>query len=237
MVSPAEDLGSILVVAAHPDDEVLGCGGTIAKYAASGTQVHLAFLADGIGARSATGAHSSPAEQQTLERRRAAARSAADILGTTSISFDDLPDNRLDSIPLLEITQRIEALIAQHHPTKVLTHHAGDLNIDHRHVQQAVITACRPQRGHPVRTLLTFEVPSSTEWQPPGSGAVFAPNWFVDISATLEQKLVALDAYAEELRDWPHPRSRQGVEHLARWRGATVGCEAAEAFVLARQLQ
>ncbi|MEA1052746.1 PIG-L deacetylase family protein [Lamprobacter modestohalophilus] len=232
----------ILIIAAHPDDEVLGCGGTIAKLAGQGAQVHIAFLADGVGARTKQGvtdssdSAESAADQASIEQRRQAARRASAILGATSVSFDDLPDNRLDSIPLLEITQRIEALITQHRPSMVLTHHAGDLNIDHQRVHQAVTTACRPQRGHPVQTILSFEVPSSTEWQPPGSGAVFAPNWFVDISATLEQKLAALDAYAEELRDWPHPRSRQGVEHLARWRGATVGCEAAEAFVLARCL-
>ncbi|MBK5931285.1 PIG-L family deacetylase [Halochromatium salexigens] len=236
MVPTATRLGAVLVIAAHPDDEVLGCGGTVAKLAASGTAVHLTFLADGVGARCETDASLSPVDHQALDQRRNSARRAANILGATSVSFDDLPDNRLDSIPLLEITQRIEALIAQHRPSMVLTHHAGDLNIDHQRVHQAVITSCRPQRGHPVQTILSFEVPSSTEWQPPGSGAVFAPNWFVDISATLEQKLAALDAYAEELRDWPHPRSRQGVEHLARWRGATVGCEAAEAFVLARNL-
>ena len=152
------------------------------------------------------------------------------------MQFDDLPDNRLDSVPLLGITQRIEALIDQHRPATVFTHHTVDLNIDHQRVHQAVMTACRPQRGHPVKTVLCFEVPSSTEWQPPGSGAVFAPNWFIDISATLDQKLAALDAYAGELRDWPHPRSRQGVEHLARWRGATVGCDVAEAFILGRYL-
>ena len=99
-----------------------------------------------------------------------------------------------------------------------------------------MVTACRPQRGCPVKTLLFFEVPSSTEWQPPGSAPVFAPNWFVDISANLDRKLTALDAYAAELRPWPHPRSRQGVEHLARWRGATIGAEAAEAFILGRHL-
>jgi LmbE family N-acetylglucosaminyl deacetylase len=103
-------------------------------------------------------------------------------------------------------------------------------------VHEAAVTACRPQHGHPVKTLLSFEVPSSTEWQPPGSGYPFVPNWFIDISASLDRKLVALDAYARELRDWPHPRSRRGVENLARWRGATVGVEAAEAFILGRQL-
>lgn len=223
---------SVLVIAAHPDDEVLGCGGTLIKAAAAGAEIHLAFLADGIGAR-----HPDPAHRQAeLDQRRAAARTAADILGAASIHFGDLPDNRLDSVPLLDLTQRVEALIARHRPTTLLTHHAGDLNIDHRRTHQAVMTACRPQPGHPVRTLLCFEVPSSTEWQPPGSGTPFTPNWFVDIGATLDGKLAALAAYAAEVRDWPHPRSGAGVEYLARWRGASVGCEAAEAFMLARQL-
>ena len=223
---------SVLVIAAHPDDEVLGCGGTLIKAAAAGAEIHLAFLADGIGAR-----HPDPAHRQAeLDQRRAAARTAADILGAASSHCGDLPDNRLDSVPLLDLTQRVEALIARHRPTTLLTHHAGDLNIDHRRTHQAVMTACRPQPGHPVRTMLCFEVPSSTEWQPPGSGTPFTPNWFVDIGATLDGKLAALAAYAAEVRDWPHPRSGAGVEYLARWRGASVGCEAAEAFMLARQL-
>ncbi|MBK8640454.1 MAG: PIG-L family deacetylase [Chromatiaceae bacterium] len=222
-----------LIIAAHPDDEVLGCGGAILKLTAAGAEVHIAFLADGIGAR-----NPDPARRQAeLAHRRAAAESAAQILGAASLSFDDLPDNRLDSIPLLDITQKVEALIDLYRPTTLFTHHAGDLNSDHRRTHQAVITACRPQRGHPVRTLLCFELPSSTEWQPPGSGLAFTPHWFVDISTTLDGKLAALDAYADELRDWPHPRSRQGIEHLARWRGASVGCDAAEAFMLARHLQ
>ena len=222
----------VLVIAAHPDDEVLGCGGTLLKLARAGAEIHLAFLADGIGAR-----NPDPAQRQAeLDQRRAAARAAADILGAASIHFDALPDNRLDSIPLLDLTQRVEALIARHRPTTLFTHHVGDLNIDHHRTHQAVMTACRPQSGHPVRTLLCFEVPSSTEWQPPGSGTPFTPNWFVDIGATLDGKLAALAAYAAEVRDWPHPRSREGVQYLARWRGATLGCEAAEAFMLARHL-
>jgi LmbE family N-acetylglucosaminyl deacetylase len=137
---------------------------------------------------------------------------------------------------LLEITQAVEMLIAKYQPDMVFSHHAGDVNIDHRRLHDAVVTACRPQKGHPVKTLLCFEVPSSTEWQLPGSAPFFAPNWFVDISATVERKLAALDAYTAELRPWPHPRSLKGVEHLARWRGATVGFNAAEAFMLGRQL-
>lgn len=223
---------TVLILAAHPDDEVLGCGGTIANLAGQGTRVHVAFLADGVASRDGD----TTAQQAALEVRRTAARQACKILGVTSVSFDDMPDNRLDSMALLDIVKPVEALIDQKRPDSVFTHHAGDLNIDHRRLHEAVVTACRPRTGHPVRALLFFEVASSTEWQTPGSAPVFAPNWFVDISATLERKMAALEAYDAEMCPWPHPRSRLGVEHLARWRGATVGVEAAEAFVLGRHL-
>ena len=223
---------SILIFAAHPDDEVLGCGGTIAKLADKGAIIHVAFLADGVFSR----AVDQVKMQEELRIRRAASQKACDILGVRSISFGDFPDNRMDTVALLDITKALENLIAEHKPEVVFTHHAGDVNIDHRRMHEAAVTACRPQRGHPVKTLLCFEVPSSTEWQIPGGAPVFAPNWFVDISDTLDRKFAALDAYAAELREWPHPRSRQGVEHLARWRGATVGVDAAEALMLGRQL-
>jgi LmbE family N-acetylglucosaminyl deacetylase len=221
-----------LILAAHPDDEVLGCGGTIAKLVDQGESVHVAFLADGVTSRDAD------AQSMLTEReaRRAAARKACDILGAQSVSFADFPDNRMDSVVLLDVVKTIELLIATHKPDTVFTHHAGDVNVDHRRIHEAVIPACRPQRNHPVRTLLFFEVPSSTEWQVPGSGAAFEPYWFVDVSDVLPRKLAALDAYSAELRAWPHPRSRQGVEHLARWRGATIGAHAAEAFILGRHL-
>jgi LmbE family N-acetylglucosaminyl deacetylase len=223
---------SILILAAHPDDEVLGCGGTIAKLADEGASVHVAFLADGVFSR--VGGQAT--QQIELISRRTAAHKACKILGVQSVSFGDFPDNRMDAVALLEITQAVEMLIAKYQPDMVFSHHAGDVNIDHRRLHDAVVTACRPQKGHPVKTLLCFEVPSSTEWQLPGSAPFFAPNWFVDISATVERKLAALDAYTAELRPWPHPRSLKGVEHLARWRGATVGFNAAEAFMLGRQL-
>ena len=222
----------MLVIAAHPDDEALGCGGVIARRVNEGVHVHLAFLADGVGARGKMRS----AKQALLKDRREAAYRASEIMGAASVHFDDLPDNRLDSVPLLDIIHRVEALIERYQPETVLTHHAGDLNIDHRRVHQAVMTACRPQPGHPVQTILCFEVPSSTEWQVPGGGEAFVPNWFEDITGTLPQKLKALEAYATEMRDWPHARSIKAVEHLARWRGATVGVEAAEAFILARRL-
>ena len=222
----------ILILASHPDDEVLGCGGTIAKLSAQGAFVHVAFLADGVLSRT----KDTVAQQEELLVRRAAAQKACDILGVRSISFGDFPDNRMDTVALLDITKVLEGLIVEYQPDTVFTHHAGDISIDHRRTHEAVVTACRPQPGHPVKTLLCFEIPSSTEWQLPGSAPAFVPNWFVDITNTLDSKLTALEAYAAELRDWPHPRSRKAVEHLARWRGATVGVDAAEAFMLGRQL-
>lgn len=224
---------SILIVAAHPDDEALGCGGSIAKWADHGAKIHVAFLADGVSSRGLT----SIELHKNLIDRRAAAKKSCDILGVESISFYELPDNRLDTIALLEIIQLIEGLIFQYMPTMVLTHHAGDLNIDHRRVYEATITACRPQKGCPVKRLLTFEVPSSTEWQPASSGLAFTPNWFVDISATLQRKLAALNAYALEMHVSPHPRSLAAIENLSRWRGATVGVDSAEAFVLSRWIE
>ena len=232
MVFIGKKLKSILILAAHPDDEVLGCGGTIAKLSAEGATIHVAFLADGVFSRIGD----QTKQQDELQIRRKAAQKACDILGVNSLSFDDFPDNRMDTVALLDITKSLEFLITEHQPDTVFTHHAGDLNIDHRRMHEAVVTACRPQHGHPVKTLLCFEVPSSTEWQLPVSAPAFQPNWFVDISATLHRKMAALDAYATELRDWPHPRSKQGVEHLAHWRGATVGVDAAEAFILGRKL-
>lgn len=223
---------SVIIFAAHPDDEVLGCGGTIAKLVDQGNHVHIAFLADGVFSREGE----IPEQREALFQRRVAAKAACEILGGSSVSFGDFPDNRMDTVALLDITKAVEALIVEHRPEMVFTHHSGDVNIDHRCLHNAVVTACRPQRGHSVKTLLCFEVPSSTEWQIPGSAPGFTPNWFVDVSETLERKLAALNAYEAELRNWPHPRSCRAVEHLAHWRGATVGVDAAEAFMLARKL-
>lgn len=230
-------MSTVLVVVAHPDDEVLGCGGTMARYARDGHDVHLLVLADGVGARYTSGgvhAQADVAAEQT--RRRGAMHEAARILGVRGVEAADFPDNAMDSVPLLQVAQRIEQSLTRLAPGIVLTHHAGDVNQDHRHTHDAVMAACRPQPGHSVHTLLTFEVASSTEWQLPGTRAAFAPSWFVDTTDTLEVQLAALKAYAEELRDWPHPRSVRALRARAEWRGATVGCGAAEAFMLGRHI-
>ena len=225
---------SVLVVAAHPDDEVLGCGGTIARHADAGDQVQVLIVAEGATSR-----------QQQRDRLQAgdelstlaqAAQTAGSILGAAGVELFDLPDNRLDSLDRLDLIKRIEQHIDHHQPQLVYVHHAGDVNVDHRRLHEALVTACRPTPGHPVRRLLSFEVASSSEWQPPGSAPAFQPNWFVDISVQWQRKREALVAYASEMRPWPHARSLEALEHLARWRGAQVGVEAAEAFCLLRQL-
>ncbi len=223
---------SALIIAAHPDDEALGCGGAMARLAAEGVKVHIVFLADGVGARPM----SKDEHDHSLEQRQEAGRHAAAILGCNEPHFFDFPDNQLDTVPLLELAQTIEKLIDELAPDTVITHHGGDLNIDHRRVHDAVLTACRPQNGHPVRRIWCFEVASSTEWQSPVPASAFCPNLFIDIGSTLRQKIEALEAYEKEMRDWPHSRSIQAVEHLARWRGASVGHEAAEAFMVIREL-
>lgn len=223
---------SILVVAAHPDDEALGCGGTLARLSREGASIHVAFLADGVFSRDGEQGE----QQQELLIRRSAAQAACASMGVGSVSFDNFPDNRMDTSALLDIAKTVEGLIEKYQPDTVFTHHGGDVNIDHRRIHEAVSVACRPQSTSVVKTVLFFEVPSSTEWQFPGSTPVFSPNWFVDISDTLAKKLAALESYSHEMRAWPHPRSIEGVTHLARWRGATVGVDAAEAFMLGRQV-
>ena len=225
---------NILVIAAHPDDEVLGCGGTIAKHARRGDAVHVLILAEGITSRDEK---RKPEERSSdLSSLSRAAQSAKNTLGASSLTLRNFPDNRMDSVDRLDVIKVVEHHIDQYHPEIVYTHHCGDLNIDHRIVHEAVMTACRPVPSHFVQTLLFFEVPSSTEWQIPGSAPVFAPNWFVDVSDTLDIKMEALDAYHMEMRPWPHARSREAVMHLAHWRGAMVGMNAAEAFVTGRNL-
>lgn len=223
-------MNRVLVVAAHPDDEVLGCGGAIARHASEGDSVQVVILAEGITSRRAN------SQDVTIDELHAATHRANELLGVDEVLLDGLPDNRLDSLDRLEVAQRIEAHVQRWRPSVVYTHHCGDVNLDHQIVHHAVVTASRPQPGHCVEMLLFFEVVSSTEWQPPGSGIPFQPNWFVDITQTLERKLDAMNAYVDEMRSWPHPRSLPAVEHQARWRGASVGVEAAEAFSLGRRL-
>lgn len=223
-----------LVVAAHPDDEVLGCGATIARLSNEGWSVHVLIMAEGATSRSRK--RDIQASSQELSALAKCANEANKILGSASLSLLSLPDNRMDSIDLLDVVKLIEESILKLKPSLVLTHHAGDVNVDHVILHDAVIAACRPQPNHVVRELLFFEVPSSTEWRPASSGIYFAPNCFYDVSEYMDKKIDALLAYGSEMRMFPHPRSIDAVSHLAHWRGASVGCRAAEAFVLGRSI-
>ncbi|WPB87441.1 PIG-L deacetylase family protein [Sediminicoccus rosea] len=224
-------MSRVLVVAAHPDDEVLGCGGTLARHVEAGDSVAVMFLTDGVGARG-----NSPEAEPARRAREASARAALSILGVCEIVFGNLPDNQIDSVPLLRVAQAVEAVARERQPDLVYTHHIGDLNVDHRLAHQAVLTAFRPQPGQARPTILAFETASSTEWQSVAAGLAFQPNWFEPIEGQLERKLDSLKAYGQEMRPWPHARSLTAVEHLARWRGATIGCAAAEAFMLVRRI-
>ncbi|MDV2583342.1 PIG-L deacetylase family protein [Alkalibacillus haloalkaliphilus] len=227
---------SILVIAAHPDDEVLGCGGTMAKHAQNGDRVYSAILAEGITSRDKSRSREKHTEQ--LSELGQAAHKANNVLGVQSLKLFDFPDNRMDSLDRLDIVKVVEDLIDQVKPDIVYTHHSGDVNIDHRRIHEAVITACRPIPGnHLVKQVLFFEVASSTEWMTPNSAPSFHPNWYVDISETLQLKLDSLNAYEYEMREWPHARSVKALEHLAKWRGANIGVEAAEAFILGRNIE
>lgn len=172
-----------------------------------------------------------------VESLRKHAKTAMNILGACGISFADFPDNRMDSIPLLDVVRAVEQEIGRLKPDVVFTHHRGDLNVDHRVTAMAVETATRPMAGCPVRALYAFEAPSSTEWAFGRAADAFCPNYFVDIAATLAKKVEALKAYRTEIRDFPHPRSSEGIEALARWRGAQSGLGAAEAFAVVRSIE
>jgi LmbE family N-acetylglucosaminyl deacetylase len=216
----------ILIVAAHTDDEALGCGGTIARHVAEGDTVHAVFMADGVNSRQDVVA-------DDLQQRMAVAKCAHKILGLQRVEYLDLPDNRMDSLPLLDVVQALERVVQSVAPQIIYTHHHGDLNIDHRITHQAVMTACRPLPGGSVREIYSFEVLSSTEWATPQQEPFF-PNVFVDISDFLEIKRKALQAYQLEMRSAPHSRSIVHAENLASHRGHSVGVTAAEAFVSIR---
>jgi LmbE family N-acetylglucosaminyl deacetylase len=224
----------VLVVAAHPDDEVLGCGGTAARLAQEGHAVHIAIMAEGITSRHT---QRDQADAQQLSRLHQQAHAAAAKMGAKDVVLFKLPDNRLDTVPLLEVIKLVEELVDKLKPEVIYTHHPGDLNIDHEVVHRAVLTATRPMAGHPVREIYAFEVPSSTEWAFQRLQPSFRPNVFVDVTSTLDAKLDAMACYDSESREFPHPRSPEALRALAtRW-GCVVGCPAAEAFELVRSIR
>lgn len=222
----------ILIVAAHPDDEVLGCGATVACLVKAGAEATTLILGEGVTSRDEK---RDPAlRREGLERLKRDARAANRALGVREVIFGDLPDNRFDSVALLDIVKRIEAVKRRVRPGLVFTHYEKDLNVDHRLTYQAVVTATRPMPGETVREIYSFEVLSSTEWNYPLS---FSPDVFWDASAGLKAKLRAMRAYPGELAKFPHPRSLEGIELSAKYWGMRTGLRAAEAFRTVRALK
>ena len=224
----------MLVVAAHPDDEVLGCGATIARLAREGAEVHIAILGEGITSRYEK---EDRADRKLLEALHAASRQVAKLLGAKDISLHNLPDNKFDTVPLLDVVKIIEDVIKEVRPRVVYTHHGGDLNIDHSITARAVLTATRPIAGCSVRELLAFEVPSSTEWAFQQYEPAFRADVFMDVQATIEVKIKAMELYEGEARPFPHPRSAEALRAIARRWGSVVGVEYAEAFSLVRMIR
>jgi len=224
---------NILVIAAHPDDEVLGCGGTIAKHSKNGDIINVLLLGFGVKSRRLDLNKTNKKKDLLIN----ATINANKILGVNNIYREDLPDNELDSISRLSIIKKIENYLEKLKPEIIYTHYYGDLNIDHRMISEAVLTATRPIPGQNVKKILFFEIASSTNWSFGFNNYSFEPNYFVNISHTLDLKLKALKFYNSEMREYPHARSLKALELLAKLRGTNVGVDAAEAFVLARVLE
>lgn len=216
---------NVLVIAAHPDDEVLGCGGTIARHASNGDNVTILFLADGVTSRKGGKDH--------LAGRYQSAKDAAKILGAEPPRFLEYFDQRLDQVPFLDLVQTIERELEYiPAPNIVYTHHAGDLNLDHQIAHRATMTVFRPIPESTISAIYAYEVPSATGW---GTGQLFVPDRFVAIS--VNKKMAALEPYADEMREFPHARSLSAILSLADWRGASVGMKASEAFMTLRSIE
>lgn len=219
----------ILVVAAHPDDEVLGCGAAIAKHKSRGDAVWVLILGAGITSRRNLSENQKTKALAALKRD---AEAAHKILKTDRLIFKNFPDNSFDCVPLLEIIHAVEETAEKFKPDVIYTHHGGDVNVDHRLVSEAVEATARPLKSPIKREVLSFEIPSSTEWNFSKRPA-FRPNVFCEIDqGTLDKKIRALKKYRSEIRRFPHPRSPEYLRALSVVRGGQSGFHLAEAFEL-----
>jgi LmbE family N-acetylglucosaminyl deacetylase len=218
----------VLVVAAHPDDEVLGMGGTIALHTSRGDEVRVLVVTDGSSTQY-------PGDADTRSRKQEEARRAAAELGVEDYVHLDHPDMRLDTLQHVEVNRVIEEHVQGFAPAVLYTVQP-DVNSDHRVLFDSVAVATRPIPGQPVRRLLTYAPASSTEWTPAAVNW-FVPNWYVDVTETLERKLAAFAHYETERREYPHPRSERAIRATAEYHGTTCGCEYAEPFVLVRGVE
>jgi LmbE family N-acetylglucosaminyl deacetylase len=222
-------VNKILIVGAHPDDETFGMGGTIAKHSANGDLINVLILTDGSSSQYKD-------YQIMIEKKKKEAQKAMDILGVRDIQFGILPDMKLDTVPHIQINKVIEDKIDDFQPDFVYTHHWGDINKDHRLVFESTMVATRPISASSVKNIYCYEIPSSTEWQSMNISYRFNPNNYTDISNYLQIKINAVRCYESEIRPYPHPRSSEAIEINDKSNGTIFGKEAAERFVLIREI-
>jgi len=221
---------TILVLAPHCDDEVLGCGGVIARHASAGDSVHIAIMTNGhLGAPELFSASGT-------EKVRSEALEAHRILDVRETHFLDFPAPRLDTVPGYKLALELSKLIGKISPKTIYIPHRGDIHKDHAHTFDAALVAARPINNNPVKKIYAYETLSETEWAPPFGDDAFIPNRFVDIRNTLDKKIEAFKCFTTQIKNPPHPRSIKNIRHLAGYRGATVGLEAAEAFMVIREI-
>ncbi len=216
----------ILIIAAHPDDEILGCGATAAKMISEGSQGRTIILGEGQRSRG-TG-------EENLAVLRESASAANKKIGISEVRLHAFPDNAFDSVRLLDIVKLVEKEVCEFEPDILFTHYGDDLNIDHRITFQAVLTACRPQSESFLPDIYSFFIPSSTDWTDGYCFRSFTPNVFVDVRNHLDTKLEALSCYTTEMRNYPHSRSIDAVRIFSSYWGNRVGLSCAEPFVLVR---
>lgn len=226
----------ILIVVAHPDDELLGLGGTMNKLITEfNVKTHVVILGEGITSRSDTRDILQWKEELKIHKQNI--KNAQNAIGYHSVSVYDFPDNRFDSVALLDIVKVIEKEKKDFLPEIVFTHHGGDVNIDHQRTFEATITACRPMENESVKTIITFETPSGTEWRANSDPRHFLPNLFISISKdNLDAKIKGMESYEFESRPFPHPRSPEALEIVAQRWGIAMGHKYAEAFHIVRSI-
>ena len=221
----------ILIVVAHPDDEVLGMGGTIAKYAAKGDEVALMIVTDGSSAQYVD----NPKLQEIIEEKKRETQKAANILGISKVYYGIQPDMKLDVVEHIAVNSEIEKVIEEFNPDIIYTHFCGDVNKDHQCVFASTLVACRPVPGQKIKELYSFSVPSATEWNVQNASTVFLPNVYEDIEGEFsKKKYEAMAAYVTELREHPHPRSIETLKILDQAVGLQVGLRCAESFIAYR---
>ena len=218
----------VLIIAPHPDDEVLGCGGTIAKHVAFGNEVYVCVVTKG--------AEPLFSEEQ-VEKVRGECRKANNILGVKGIEFLDFPAAMLEEVPRYKLNDALSNIIQNIKPNEVYIPHRGDMQLDHKLIVDAAMVALRPKYEHVVNRIYSYETPSETGWDVPNEENAFIPNVYNDISRHIETKLEALECYQTQMGHYPNARSVEAEKALAMYRGSTVHTEYAEAFELIREIK